>query len=83
LAFADGPVCQQAIEIDQSLEELKEQIKQLNQSKERLENQLLQLMAGHESAVLPSGVKYSYRWQTRKAYAVEEGRYRVLRRSGK
>ena len=83
MVFADGPACQQAIEIDQSLEELKEQIKQLNQSKERLENQLLQLMAGHESAVLPSGARYSYRWQTRKAYQVEESRYRVLRRASK
>lgn len=83
LVFADGPVCQQAIEIDQQLEEVKEQLKQLGQTRDRLENQLLQLMAGHESAVLPSGAKYSYRWQTRKAYQVEESKYRVLRRSTK
>jgi hypothetical protein len=81
--FADGPVCQQAIEIDQQLEQLREQIKAATTKKEALENQMLQLMAGHESAILPSGAKWSYRWQTRKAYQVEESKYRVLRRASK
>lgn len=83
LVFADGPVCQQAIEIDQQLEQLREQIKAATTKKEALENQMLQLMAGHETAILPSGAKWSYRWQTRKAYQVEESRYRVLRRASK
>jgi predicted phage-related endonuclease len=83
LVFADGPVCREAIEIDEQLEEVKEQLKQLGQTRDRLENQLLQLMAGHETAILPNGAKWSYRWQTRKAYQVEENKYRVLRRSSK
>jgi len=83
LIFAEGPVVAEAEAIDAELEQLRDQIKQLGNRKEQLENQMLQLMAGHETAVLPSGAKWSYKWQTRKAYEVAESKYRVLRRSSK
>jgi len=83
LVFADGPVCKDAELLDFELEAVKAQLKQLGENRDRLENQLIQLMAGHEVAILPSGAKWSYKWQTRKAYEVAESKYRVLRRAQK
>lgn len=80
LVFADGPVADLAEVLDFQLETVKDELKQLGQTRDRLENQLIQLMEGHEVAVLASGAKWSYKWQTRKAYEVEECKYRVLRR---
>jgi predicted phage-related endonuclease len=68
------------IEDDALLCEIKESIKALKKRADQIENDIKAHIGKAEYGVLPNGTRYSWREQTRAAYAVDESTYRVLRR---
>lgn len=69
--------------IDEQLLQVKGQIDPLYREKERLENLIRAALGDASIGVLPNGVKYTNKAQTRASYVVPESTFRVLRRSAK
>lgn len=70
----------EAVDWDQRLATVKEQLSALGEEKAQLENNLRAAIKDATFAVLPNGGGYSLKAQKRAAYAVEEAEFRVLRR---
>jgi len=75
--FLTGEFC----EYDDELSGVKATIKQLNDRETWLKNQFAAAIGEASEAVLPNGVRYTHRSQTRKAYEVKEATFRVLRKA--
>lgn len=68
------------IDIDKELQNLDEQLERIDGKKRELRNKLISLIGDASEALLPNGVKYTYKEQSRKASVTQASTYRVLRR---
>jgi putative phage-type endonuclease len=68
------------IEQDERREYLKAEVVERNREILEIENRIRLAIGEHESALLPSGVKYTLKLQHRPAYQVAASDFRVLRR---
>lgn len=75
------PLTDEFAAIDAELLELKDQEKQIGERRTALENKLKEAIGEASVGKLPSGAKYTWKWQDSKGYVVEARRSRVLRRS--
>lgn len=69
-----------AIDWDNELDPLKDQIKALEARKAELENLIKGAIGDATTGVLPNGVSYTFKAQTRAEHIVKESTFRVLRR---
>lgn len=69
------------VDFDARLEELKEQEKAISGEKKILENEIKAAIGDATFALLPNGVRYSFKTTAREGYFVEPSKYRTLRRS--
>lgn len=71
-----------ALDLDRESLELDEQLERIETKRRELKNKLLAMIGDASEALLPGGVRYTYKEQTRKATVTKESTYRVLRRFG-
>lgn len=71
------------IDLDLELLTLKEEIKQAEARKTAIENELKAALGDASTGVLPNGVKFTWKAQTRAEHVVAASTFRVLRRSAK
>lgn len=71
-----------ALELDRARLEAMATIETAEAIKNKAENDLKALIAEASVGVLPNGVEYSWKHQSRKAYEVKAAEFRVLRRKG-
>lgn len=71
---------QDFVTITDRYEALKDSKKSIETELSAVEATLKQAIGDAETAMLPSGVSYTYKAQARKSYVVAEGSFRVLRR---
>lgn len=69
-----------ALAWDAELLDAKENIERLEEVKTRCENKIKEAMGVHGVAVLPNGVRYTWRKQTRAGYSVPPNEFRAFRR---
>lgn len=68
------------VHVDERLQEVKDQIKQLEEEKAALEAKIKKEIGTAAAGMLPEGGRYSFKTTTRKSYVVAETSYRGLRR---
>ena len=68
------------VEIDERLEELKAEMKDLREERDGLEAKVKDAIGDHEEGVLDSGVAYTHRTQSRAEYVAPASSFKVLRR---
>lgn len=73
----------EALEWDESLQDLKKTIKEMEEEKRGFENELKACIGDAAYGLLPNGKRYSWKTQPRKGYTVEDGETRPLRRVNK
>ena len=67
--------------MDDRLQELDGLLRQLKFEETELKNRIREAIGSAETAVLPNGVRYSYKEQSRQEHIVKASTFRVLRRS--
>lgn len=68
------------VQVDDRLQQVKEEIKQLTAEKDALEAKIKKEIGKAAAGMLPEGGRYSFKTQTRKSYTVQESTFRTLRR---
>jgi putative phage-type endonuclease len=68
------------LDLDERRDEIQTEAKRLGAEELEIENRIKLAIGEHAAAILPNGVTYTYKKQTRKGYTVEPAEFRVLRR---
>lgn len=71
-----------AVTIDAEMVSLDEQIERIETKRRELKNKLVAMIGDASEALLPGGVRYTHKEQSRKATVTKESTFRVLRRFG-
>lgn len=69
-----------AVELDRQMVELDGQLERIESKRRELKNKLVAMIGDAAEAMLPGGVRYTYKEQNRKASVTKASSYRVLRR---